>query len=424
MAAVSAAVQGLQNKRRRSGAHTAEGTTQEEAQVWCLELTKCTASTFRAVDKLLATRVAARQTTLLKYTKKFAARTFYIEGPTTLKGAERFCEWYITKLHYEWHVGNKEPAASHQQAELRADSQDREEPCFEVCRHDSGTSPGIVQLRWQAGKKRSLRIHFRSLLGGKKAAERVAERLRIYVDQLVARDDMPSIMSRQNIFMAEDDAQRAGENAPERWSYFRMEYPLASDAAHREMEERIAKRIRVETELRSRCCGVVDWTCVYAKSIAPIWANDVADGKKFFECAANKMSNGKVRWSNMFKSVHPGDYFVIVETGTSLVCAVAEVSSMPFARHTDRAELMAMVPPIRRAALTEYLGDAHSFDYVTFSRVFDMRRMNMSSTDLLRHIGVQNQRMSQGLLHASKDATVHATLRVLAVKGIARAAKN
>jgi len=109
-------------------------------------------------------------------------------------------------------------------------------------------------------------------------------------------------------------------------------------------------------------------TMIFMKILEPIWAIEVADGQKMFECVANKG-----RWQNQFKQLASGDIMIICMKGQNKVSAVCEVASAATAKETNREVLKSKLQESRHAALDAYLEDAESFDYVEFKQVFDCR---------------------------------------------------
>ena len=121
------------------------------------------------------------------------------------------------------------------------------------------------------------------------------------------------------------------------------------------------------------------------KILEPIWASDIADGKKMFECVANK-----TKWQNQFKHLSSGDLFIVVMKGRNKVIAVCEVASPAIVKETNRDVLKSKLQESRHAALDAYLDGAESFDYVEFKHVFDCRRfLPVSSTaGFLKRVGL------------------------------------
>jgi hypothetical protein len=109
---------------------------------------------------------------------------------------------------------------------------------------------------------------------------------------------------------------------------------------------------------------------VFMKILEPIWAIQVADGQKMFECVANK-----TRWQNQFKQLASGDLIIIiiVMKGRNKVSAVCEVASAATVKETNRDVLKSKLQESRHEALDAYLDGAESFDYVEFKHVFDCR---------------------------------------------------
>ena len=117
-------------------------------------------------------------------------------------------------------------------------------------------------------------------------------------------------------------------------------------------------------------------TMVFMKILEPIWANEVADGQKMFECVANK-----TKWQNQFKQLASGDLIVVVMKGRAKVNAVCEVASPAKVKETNRDVLKSKLQESRHVALDAYLDGAESFDYVEFKHVFDCRCfLSVSST--------------------------------------------
>jgi hypothetical protein len=107
---------------------------------------------------------------------------------------------------------------------------------------------------------------------------------------------------------------------------------------------------------------------VFLKILEPIWANEVADGQKMFECVANRR-----RWQNQFKQLCSGDLFIVVMKGRDKVAAVCEVASPAILKETNGDVLKSKLQESRHEALDAYLGGAESFDYVEFKHVLDCR---------------------------------------------------
>ena len=124
---------------------------------------------------------------------------------------------------------------------------------------------------------------------------------------------------------------------------------------------------------------------VFMKILEPIWAAEVADGQKMFECVANK-----TKWQNQFKQLSSGDLFIVVMKGRDKVNAVCEVASPAIVKETNRDVLKSKLQESRHAALDAYLDGAESFDYVEFKHVFDCRCfLSVSSTAaFLDHVGL------------------------------------
>ena len=107
---------------------------------------------------------------------------------------------------------------------------------------------------------------------------------------------------------------------------------------------------------------------IFMKILEPIWAIEVADGQKMFECVANKG-----RWQNQFKQLASGDIMIICIKGQNKVSAVCEVASAARTKQTNREVLKSKLQESRHEALDAYLDGAASFDYVEFKQVFDCR---------------------------------------------------
>ena len=110
-------------------------------------------------------------------------------------------------------------------------------------------------------------------------------------------------------------------------------------------------------------------TMVYMKILDPIWAIEVADGQKMFECVANK-----TKWHNQFKQLASGDCIIIVMKSRDKISAVCEVASPATVKETNRDVLKCKLQESRHEALDAYLDGAESFDYVEFKHVYDCRR--------------------------------------------------
>ena len=152
---------------------------------------------------------------------------------------------------------------------------------------------------------------------------------------------------------------------------------------------------------------------VFAKSIRRPWANDVANGDKFFECVANEK-----RWENKLQRLGTGSLLIIVEAESASVMAVGEVAHPAVTRMQNRAALYSMVLPERRPDLDAYLGAAKDFDYVLFSRVYDLRDMRAKESDFLARfwpMGMIRYKFAwdNGMAEVHQDRAVWRALRVL-----------
>ena len=128
-------------------------------------------------------------------------------------------------------------------------------------------------------------------------------------------------------------------------------------------------------QLASTCQGPRS-TVLFMKILEPIWAIEVADGQKMFECVANK-----TKWHNQFKQLASGDLIIIVMKSRDKVSAVCEVASPATVKETNRDVLKSKLQESRHEALDAYLDGAESFDYVEFKHVFDCRCfLSVSST--------------------------------------------
>ena len=124
---------------------------------------------------------------------------------------------------------------------------------------------------------------------------------------------------------------------------------------------------------------------VFMKILEPIWAIEVADGKKMFECVANK-----TKWQNQFKQLASGDFFIIVMKGRDKVTAVCEVASAATVKETNCDVLKSKLQESRHEAFDAYLDGAESFDYVEFKHVFDCRCVlpESSTAAFLERVGL------------------------------------
>jgi hypothetical protein len=126
-------------------------------------------------------------------------------------------------------------------------------------------------------------------------------------------------------------------------------------------------------------------TMLFMKILEPIWAIEVADGQKMFECVANR-----TKWQNQFKQLASGDLIIIVMKGRHKVSAVCEVASAATVKETNRDVLKNKLQESCHEALDAYLDDAESFDYVEFKHVFDCRCVlsESSTAAFLERVGL------------------------------------
>ena len=136
---------------------------------------------------------------------------------------------------------------------------------------------------------------------------------------------------------------------------------------------------------------------LFLKILEPIWAIEVADGQKMFECVANK-----TRWQNQFKQLASGDLIIIVVKSRDKVSAVCEVASPATVKETNLDVLKNKLQEPRHKAIDAYLDGAESFDYVEFKLVFDCRHFLLCGRTLalwLRYVGLSAPKShSVGLL--------------------------
>ena len=85
---------------------------------------------------------------------------------------------------------------------------------------------------------------------------------------------------------------------------------------------------------------------IFMKILEPIWAVEVADGQKMFECVANK-----ARWQNQFKQLASGDIIIICIKGQNKVSAVCEVASTATVKETNREVLKSKLQESRHLLL-------------------------------------------------------------------------
>ena len=142
---------------------------------------------------------------------------------------------------------------------------------------------------------------------------------------------------------------------------------------------------------------------VVLKVIASAWASDVAAGNKLFECVANRK-----RWQNQFKGLKKGDLFAVLCKGTLQVAAVCEIASPPQTKVQTREALYSLVLPEQRAAINSYLGDAATFDYVPFSKIYSPPSP-LTIREMLGILGAEIPKTWQGVQHIKSIAS-HARL--------------
>ena len=82
-------------------------------------------------------------------------------------------------------------------------------------------------------------------------------------------------------------------------------------------------------------------TMLFMKILEPIWAIEVADGQKMFECVANK-----TKWQNQFKQLASGDLIIISMKGRDKISAVCEVASAAAIKETKRDSFEMQTPRV------------------------------------------------------------------------------
>jgi len=143
---------------------------------------------------------------------------------------------------------------------------------------------------------------------------------------------------------------------------------------------------------------------VVARVVKTPWCDDVAAGLKFFECVGNQ----KTRRINPFNSLKAGDLCVVVRSkDNKKVTAVAEVQGPQRLEQTDRSLLLQHLQPGRHDEIQNFLGDAPSFNVVSFSKVYDCSHLNLTLPSLVRQIpGLQEPGQLAGApaLNTSEDS--------------------
>ena len=129
---------------------------------------------------------------------------------------------------------------------------------------------------------------------------------------------------------------------------------------------------------------------VVAKSIRDRWATEVAGGNKFFECIKRTKNGRQLR--DQFKHLVAGDLFIVVAKDQKLrISAVAEVSQSRETGVEEKSVLYSMLPSELHGELDNYLGDS-TFDYVPFSRVWDLRGEDLTVHMMSARIGASTPR--------------------------------
>ena len=113
----------------------------------------------------------------------------------------------------------------------------------------------------------------------------------------------------------------------------------------------------------------------------PHFVASTADGSKFFECSTQK---------GVFKRLAAGDLLILtqIKSGCAVV-AVGVVAHAAVCQETRRSVLRRMLPRSLHGKLEEYVGQKKTFDYVQFERVFDARRLQLTSAELLAKGGYE-----------------------------------
>ena len=155
---------------------------------------------------------------------------------------------------------------------------------------------------------------------------------------------------------------------------------------------------------------------VVAKSIKDIWATEVAAGNKFFECIKRSKNGRQLR--DQFKNLVAGDLFVVVGKGQKLrIFAVAEVSQTREKDVQEKSVLYSKLPSALHSELDNYLGDS-TFDYVPFSRVWDLRGEDLSVQKMSARIGAASYGLlwQYGLVNICAEKEAHTRLLELLAK--------
>ena len=135
------------------------------------------------------------------------------------------------------------------------------------------------------------------------------------------------------------------------------------------------------------------------RSIFDVWAIESAAGNKFFERIRRIDSRGHPT-KDQFKNLAAGDLFILSIKNQKLsIAAVAEVARS-WEEHVEKKPVLcSMLPHARHNAFDEYLGQA-AFDFVSLSKVWDLRRADFTVPTLTARIGVREWQVRSGYWRA------------------------
>ena len=225
-------------------------------------------------------------------------------------------------------------------------------------------------LQWNSSGKKTLYITSAALNGSKETAERVALRLKTYVENGNRLREIEDLLRIRDEYSTEelsnDDASDIGSED----DHPRALAVVASDAAAPSSWGICEPLVPSPAMPPSPAAAAVRM-----KATLKVFVEQTAAGHKFWECSVR---------SGMFNRVRAGDLLILTQTQSKgMVVAVGEIANGPIHRESRREALYSRMPPHLRRSVEEYLGTATAFDYVQFSQVFDVRRNRMNFKDLL-----------------------------------------
>ena len=132
---------------------------------------------------------------------------------------------------------------------------------------------------------------------------------------------------------------------------------------------------------------------VVLRKLLPQWSDAFANGHKLVEFVSYQKHHG-----NAMKRFSDGTIMVVSSSGSSTVSAIGIAAGAPVVWQKASAinDALALVPAEMQCAVREYLVDKACFDYVMFSKCYDVRSLDMTLSQFFERFKVAAPRCYSG----------------------------